>query len=693
MPDISDSNQTLADVIGAASSFLEAGKYAEAVGVYNSWIERNPDDPLLYVAYYNRATFEGDRKDADAAISSLRQAIALKNDFMPAFINLGSQLERSGRAGDALEMWRSIVNHAVLINGQNIFYVMTGLKQMARVMLDHDLLQPAEEALALALGIKPERQAVEHYLGARFSQCKWPAIVPAEYISRSDLVGQMAPLSAAVYADDPMFHLANADRYADTLTRGITRDPLVDRRHAAIDFPERRLRVGYVSSDLRDHAIGYLMAEFFELHGHNDIEVFVYYCGIPSDSMLTNRIKGAVEHWCDIREMSDAAAARKISEDGIDILVDVNGYTRDARTAIFAHRPAPLQVNWLGYPGSMGTPYHHYIVADDWIIPPGAEMYYSEQVIRLPCYQPNDRKRTVGTCPTRVAAGLPEKGVVYCCFNGSQKIQRATFDRWLEILHRVPDSVLWLLAPDQDTQKRLRDYAEGNGVSPGRIVFAPKVYNPDHLARYALADVILDTFPYGAHTTASDALWMGIPVITLSGRSFASRVCGSLARYAGLEELVCSRAEEYVDLAVALGTDRARLNGCKQRLAEHKAARGLFDTAKLVSALEDKFREIAASYCSQGAPQPNLTNLNTYLQIGMEFDHDAQEMLSVTDYAAYYKQRLEVQHKIKPLLADGRFWTETDILRADGMVAASVSPPAVARRKRASVRAHGTASA
>lgn len=692
MPDIQDGHQTLSDTIARASALFEAGKYAEAVQAYNEWIEHNPNDPLLYVGYYNRSTLEGDQKDADAAISSLRQALLLKNDFMPAYINLGSQLERSGKAGDALETWRSIVNHSFLINGQNIFYVMTGLKQMARVMLDHDLLQPAEEALALALGIQAERRAVEHYLGARFSQCKWPAIVPGEYVSRNDLVSQMAPLSAAVYADDPLFHLANADRYADALLKECGPITGTDRRNAPIDFPERRLRVGYVSSDLRDHAIGYLMAEFFELHGRNDIEVFVYYCGIPSNSELTNRIMSAVEHWCDIREMDDAAAAERIVTDGIDILVDVNGYTREARTGVFARHPAPLQVNWLGYPGTMGTPYHHYIIADDWIIPSDAEIYYSEKVLRLPCYQPNDRKRAVGPRPARSAAGLPDNAVVYCCFNGSQKIQRATFDRWLEILSKVPDSVLWLLAPDQETQKRLRDYAESKAIRGDRIIFAPKVYNPDHLARYALADVILDTFPYGAHTTASDALWMGIPVITLSGRSFASRVCGSLARYAGLEELVCTRPEAYVELAVALGRDRSRIEAYKQRLAECKSAGGLFDTGTLVTSLEEIYRNIAAAYQRNGAPKPDLSNLSAYLKIAVDFDHDVQEMLTVADYPAYYRQRLADLHRVKPLSADRRLWTEDEILQADGNVTKLPFKASSAVRRRTSAKARSTAS-
>ena len=272
------------------------------------------------------------------------------------------------------------------------------------------------------------------------------------------------------------------------------------------------------------------------------------------------RTKAAVEHWIDIRELSDDDAARRIGADGIDVLVDINGPTRDSRTGVFARHPAPVQVNWLGYPGTMASPYHHYIIADGWIVPEGSEIFYSEKVARLPCYQPNDRKRQIAPeRPTRPAVGLPDDAFVFCCFNGTHKITRPTFDRWLEILNRVPSSVLWLLESSKETMTRLADYAERKGVARSRIVFAPRERNPVHLARYPLADLFLDTAPYGAHTTASDALWMGVPVLTLSGRSFASRVCGSLVRSAGLANLVVTRPGDYVERAIALANNRTEI--------------------------------------------------------------------------------------------------------------------------------------
>ncbi|MDR3415221.1 MAG: hypothetical protein P4L83_03455, partial [Nevskia sp.] len=366
----------------------------------------------------------------------------------------------------------------------------------------------------------------------------------------------MSPLSMAAYTDDPMLQLAAGWNYnrRDVGAPGVPFPSLAEARR------EGRLRIGYLSSDLREHAVGFLMAEVFELHAREEVETFAYYCGPPATDALHQRFRDSAEHFIDLAGMDGATAAARIAADGIQILVDVNGYTREGRTKLLALRPAPVIVNWLGYPGSMGSPYHHYIVADETIIPPGDEIYYSEKVLRLPCYQPNDRQRAVAPPrQDRAAAGLPEDATVFCCFNGLHKITRFTFARWMRILDGVPGSVLWLLGSNEVPHQRLREAAAAQGIAPERLVFADKLAHPDHLARYPLADLFLDTTPYGAHTTASDALWMGVPVLTFLGRSFPARVCASLVRAAGMPELVCETAEDFVATAVRLGCDRERL--------------------------------------------------------------------------------------------------------------------------------------
>jgi predicted O-linked N-acetylglucosamine transferase (SPINDLY family) len=301
------------------------------------------------------------------------------------------------------------------------------------------------------------------------------------------------------------------------------------------------LRVGYLSSDMREHAVGYLAAELFELHDRARVEVFAYYCGQEREDSMKARYRAAAHHWTDISALNDRDAAAIMVRDGIDILVDVNGYTKDGRPKLFAYRPAPCIVNWLGFPGTMGSPHHHYIIADDFIIPEGDEKFYSEKVMRIPCYQPNDRRREVSDVTlSRAEAGLPEKGFVFCAFNGPHKITPGVFAIWMDILRAVPASVLWVLCAEESTQDRLRHHALAEGIDPQRLVFAGRMPNALHLARYRLADLFLDTAPYGAHTTASDALWMGVPVLTCPGLSFAARVCGSLVRAAGVPELICT---------------------------------------------------------------------------------------------------------------------------------------------------------
>jgi predicted O-linked N-acetylglucosamine transferase (SPINDLY family) len=339
--------------------------------------------------------------------------------------------------------------------------------------------------------------------------------------------------------------------------------------------------------------------------------------------------------------------------------VDVNGYTRDGRTKLLALRPAPVIVNWLGFPGTTGSPYHHYLIADDWIIPPESEMFYSEKVLRLPCYQSNDRKRLVApNTPTRAEAGLPEQAMVYCCFNGVHKLNRFTFQRWLTILERVPGSVLWLLGSSEGPQNRLRDVARARGIDPDRLIFADKLANPYHLARYPLADLFLDTAPYGAHTTASDALWMGVPVLTLSGRSFASRVCGSLVRAAGLPEMACASADEYVDRAVALGRDRAMTKRYREKLQAGRDSCTLFDTPLLVKSLEGLYAQMWEDQKANRLPQPDLANLDVYLDVGIQQDYDEDEVLTIKDYQSWWRAKLAQRHAFRAIPADHRLWGE-----------------------------------
>lgn len=650
------------DLIRSVELLRQSGQTQAAAALYSTWIAHNPENPLLYAVLFNYAVALSDAEQLEAARQSLERAVTLNPDFMPAYINLGRVYERLGNVGLALAQWSVAIARMSAVTGPAITHKTTALNQSARALEAADKDEAAEQMLRHSLELdSSQREAIQHLVALRQRQCEWPVIVPSERVDRRTLMRGLSPLSAAAIADDPLLQLAIAQHYND---RDVGVPPERIHPSPVAKAASGPLRVGYLSSDFREHAVGYLMTEVLALHDRSKIETFAYYCGPESKDPLHGHFRSTADHFKSVSHLDDGAAARLIAEDGIQILVDLNGYTREARLKVVARRPAPVIVNWLGYPGTMGSPYHHYLIADEYIVPQSHELYYSEKVLRLPCYQPSLRQRSVAAqAPSRREVGLPEEGTVYCCFNGVHKITAFTFDRWLSILARVPGSVLWLLGSNDATEGRLRDHAARRGVAKERIVFAKKLANPFHLARYALADLFLDTTPYGAHTTASDALWTGVPVLTLSGRSFASRVCGSLARAAGTPELVTDSADRYVELAVELGKDRAKLAPFRDRLRAGRESCALFDMPLLVSKLEELYARMWSAAESGTLPRPDLSNLREYLEVGSDLDPDAIEVQTLPDYRAFWLDRLRRRHEHRPIARDDRFVT-ADVLSA-----------------------------
>lgn len=650
------SQVTLAQAIGSAQILLDSARPADAVALYRGWIAEHGDDPLLHVAWFNLAILLQQIGDLDAATEAFRQAALHDAGFLPPFLSLGVAHHRRGEALLALEHWRYVSNSLRLVTPEAIAMKVAALKHQAAVLEEHCAFPQAEDALQDALALDPrQRDVLQRWVSLRQRRCAWPLLEPLAGMQRADVLRGMAPLSVANYADDPMLHLAigwaccakDAPMPAHFLREG---------DFAAARHRGGRRRIGYLSSDLRDHAIGHLTADLFRLHDRKAFEIFIYDCGIAHDDTTKRRIRTAADHWRDIIAVDDDAALRLMRDDGIDILIDLNGHTRGARPGLLAMRPAPAIVNWLGFPGSMGSPCHNYILADDAVIPPGDERFYSERVLRLPCYQPNDRHRTVAPCPSRAALGLPEDAFVFVSFNGAQKITPFVFRQWMAILRAVPAAVLWLMQGGEAAEAALRARAAEAGLDPGRLVFAPPMRNPDHVARYAAADLFLDTWPYGAHTTASDALWMGVPVLTVPGRSFASRVCASLVRAADLGELVCNDWETYVSRAIALAKDRPRLAGLRDRLLAGRMTSTLFDTGRLVRALEDLYRAIWHDVQAGCVPVPDLANLPAYLDLGAGFDFDDAFPETAAALEARWQAALERRHAFAALPSDQRLW-------------------------------------
>jgi protein O-GlcNAc transferase len=352
-----------------------------------------------------------------------------------------------------------------------------------------------------------------------------------------------------------------------------------------------KIRVAYVSADLRDHAVSYLMAGVFEKH---DRERFVT-MGVALRPALGTpfgmRVVQSFDMWVDVHEASDLKVAQTLRDLEVDVAVDLMGYTRGERLNIFRHRFAPVQMSYLGYPATTGTTFHDYILADDFVIPEEYRQHYTEHVIYLPeCFQANDDRRLIAEHrPTRAEAGLPEGTFVFCSFNNSYKLSPAQFDIWCRLLRSVPDSVLWIVADHDAAQANLRREAQARGVAPERLIFARRVPYEDHLARLPLADLFLDSLPFNAGTTASDALWAGVPVLTCSGEAFAARMAGSLLRAIGLPELITHTAQEYEALAVRLANAPGELAALRARLAANRSSHPLFDTERFCRHLESAY--------------------------------------------------------------------------------------------------------
>lgn len=651
---------SVGDLFQFAENFNATGHRGEAAELYKAWIAYNDTNPLLHLVFFNYSVTLRQMGDLTGSIHALRAALKIEPSFGQAHINLGRALEDAGLAGQAIEQWRSYAELTGDVTPDRINHKLMSLQHMGRVLENGGMLEQAENTLWKAMELKPERtEAGQHWTALRQRQCKFPTLVASEHVSMRNLLDALSPLTLACYSDDPVFQLAKAYRYCKHLVgrpdlTGFSR--VTPRMKSGTG---QRLRIGYVSSDLRDHAVGFALREVLELHDKSSVEVYAYYMGDKRTGDETQtRMMAAVDVWRDIFTMDDRAVAQQIIADEIDVLVDVNGYTKHARTKIFAYRPAPIIVNFCGFPGTMASPFHQYVISDPQIIPPENEIYFTEKVLHIACDQPIDRKRQIAPKPTRAEWGLPEDAFVFACFNGMQKITQQCFARWMAILIATPGSLLWLLGGDDEANERLKLMATQAGVDADRLIFAMKTPNPRHLARIALADLFLDTFPYGAHSTAGDALTVGLPVLTFPGKGFASRFCASIVLAAGAPDLVCSDPQDYVRKAVDLAHDRPRLAAIRQSIADKRETSVLRDIPGLARRLEELYWQMQGEAERGETPVPDLANLDLYYEVGCEVMQEGIEFDDGATFRKRYTDRLRQWHAFSPIPYDGRLWTE-----------------------------------
>ena len=577
---------SLAELVTEAQRLQQAGQAAAAVLLYQDFITEGPP-AMRHVACFNLGTSLGAMNRSSDAEAAYRQAVALQPNFPHARLNLGHLLERSGQHDGAMAQWRAVIDSGAAAAEMQVH----AWNNLGRLLEALRRYPEAEAALRESLLLDPTQPSVvQHYVHLRQKQCAWPVYQPVGEVGPNRLLSGTSLLAMMSASDDPALQLLSATRFAHE--RVPKAQPLA--LHKAMPPRSGKIRIGYLSGDLHMHAVGLLTPELFELHDRDKFEVWAF-CWTPeSDMPQRRRILAAMDHHVRLAGVDDATAARLIAEAGIDVLVDLQGLTSGARPAILGWRAAPVQVSYLGLPGTSGLPGVDWLLADGYVMPPELEPYCTEKPIRLPhCYQVSDRQREVAPRPARSTYGLPEDRFVYCSFNNNFKFTPEVFGAWMRVLQQVPDSVLWLLADNDTARENMLRQADGHGVPRERLIFAPRVAPPEYLARFQCADLVLDTFPYNAGTTASDALWMGTPIVTLSGRSYISRMAGSLLTAVGLPELATTSLADYERLAVLLGRQPARVASYKRYLAEYGRTSPLFDLPQIVRDIEAAFERLA----------------------------------------------------------------------------------------------------
>jgi predicted O-linked N-acetylglucosamine transferase (SPINDLY family) len=540
-------------------------------------------------AYLNLGLVDKELKNFESAVKFFHKATILKPDSHEAFSNKGNVLNELKRYDEAIK------NHDKALSLKPDYPEAWSNKGVTLYELKR-----YDEAIShfdKALFLKPDIDWVYgDLLHTKMKICSWSGLVEAlENISKKVMANEkvIQPFPLLALHDDILAHKKTSEIYIQD------KYPFDAALGSPLKHPKnKKIRVGYFSGDFYNHAIGFLIAELFELHDKSQFELVGFSFGPETNDEMRQRLEKSFDQFIVVGIKSDVEVAKLSRELNIDIAVDLKGFTQDARTGIFANRAAPVQVNYLGYPGTMGADYMDYIIADKILIPPQSQQFYSEKVVYLPnSYQVNDMQRIISNKQfTRQELGLPENGFVFCCFNNNFKILPATFASWMRILTAVEGSVLWLFQDNFWAAENLKKEAEKQGIAADRLIFAERIPLKEHLARHRQANLFLDTFPYNAHTTTSDALWAGLPVLTLIGRSFASRVAASLLNAVGLPELITISQEEYEALAIELALNPKKLADIKLKLANNRLTTPLFDTPLFAKNLEAAYIEMNRRY-------------------------------------------------------------------------------------------------
>lgn len=541
-----------------ATAYALVGRRKEAIEKYATAATLGKNSCELF---YNLGCLHDESLNLEKANACYRESIAINPRFTPALINLGLNLNQTRNFKEGLQY----LNQAYFLEPTTDFLFGHILHTEAHLGLWKDQKSQVKKLIE---GVKLNKRVVH-------------------------------PLIFLGLVDDPELQQKVSKIYSQS------RPQCTPENFQASSERNNKIRVGYFSSDFHNHPVTHLTAQLFELHNRDKFEIYGFSSGIASQDEQRLRVMNAFDEFIDISSISDEEAVKLARSKGIDIAVDLGGYTHNSRIGIFERRAAPIQISYLGYLGTLGSAHMDYILADHEVIPKECERFFNEKIIFLPeCYQITDRKRVISTTPyTRAQFGLPREGFIFCNFNSSYKITPEVFASWCQIMRRVEGSVLWLFESSQDVMQNLRHEALMRGVNENRLLFSGVLPMSEYLARYKLADLFLDTFPYNAGTTASDALWAGLPVLTRSGKSFPSRMAGSLLKALEVPELVTYSTAAYEEVAVDLATDEVKLAMIQNKVRTNRDLTALFDSTKTTKNIERAYQEIHKRYLEGKLPE------------------------------------------------------------------------------------------
>ena len=560
-----------------ANTLFKIGKLKKAKECCNKAImlDNNSLD-----AHYNLGNILKELDNLDEAIKSYKRVIKIKNDFYPAYDRLGNILWIKGQLESSINIYKKTIE----IKGDNaLAYFGLGLSLKSKGELGN-----SKEYFQKALELRPK------YANA-FSQAYNVASLIADWttteklkkeVNLNELKGEISIYGLLAMDDNPKMHLKISSKLVNYRYRNINQLQIKAYQKS------KRIKIGFFSSYFRQHPVSMLSVKILENINKDEFEIFAFHYGPETNDKYNLRMKNIFDKYLNVSSMSDKEIAVLALENKIDIAIEFNGFMKDGRIGILAYRPAPIQINFLAYPGTMGAHFYDYIIADKYVIPKEQKNNYSENIVYLPdCYMPQDDTRQISEKQfSRSDFGLPDDGFVFCCFNHSFKITTKEFDIWMRLLANIKGSVLWLFGSNNLSELNLKNEANKRGINPNRLIFARVLSNEEHIKRIKLADLFLDTFNFNAHTTASDALWAGVPVLTKMGKSFAARVAGSMLYSLNIPELVTTTEEDYEYLALSIATNPDKLKKLKTKLAINRKSASLFDSLKYTKNLEKAFK-------------------------------------------------------------------------------------------------------